>query len=204
MDLELWNEILAAHDELSRVIERSFAEEGANVDLDALRRTLRIRLEELRVSLGATLSADEAIEVLVPFLFLFDERVLAQLSRISIGHELSYRLLQHDLFPAEDGGDVFYEKVNALLSRAEAPQILLEAYLFCLQAGFEGRLADDAEALEGIRKKLADRVKTSALPTAPRNESHYARATPIKQVVLITVAALVLIHVILFAISRTM
>jgi len=203
VDLRVWTEILGSYRELSDLIARSFADPEAPLDLVALRGSMRRKLEALRVSLGAFMPAEQAVEVLVPLLFLFDERVLGRLGAISISRELAWPLLQRDLFPAEDGGDVFFERVDEVYRR-EDQTLLLEVYLFCLQAGFEGCYSDDPAAITRWKAKLAERVAVPALPSPPPLEATLPQADPAWLLALVTAGAIVALSVILFAIARAL
>jgi type VI protein secretion system component VasF len=204
MDLDRWREILAAYDDLDRQIEGAFANPAQGVNLDDLRRSLRRRAEALRLTLGASMPAEAALEVLVPLVFWCDEAVVGRLAQLSIRGDLSWALLQRDLFAVGDGGDVFYERLDELLRRFDTPQILLETYLFCLNAGFEGRHVDEPPVIARYREALAARVATPALPAEPAPETPVPRATSEVRIALLAAAAAVAFHVILFAVSRTL
>jgi len=204
VDLGVWTDILSTYRELEGLVTRSLSDAAASVDLFTLRSAMRRRFEGLRVSLSASMPAEQAVEVLVPLLFLFDERVLGRLGSMAEGRELSWPTLQRDLFPAEDGGDVFFEKADELCRYKDTPSVLIEVYLFCLQAGFQGRFSDDPTSLSRYEARLGERISVPALPTQPAAEGALPRATPARTYLLVALGAAVLLYVILFAVSLAM
>jgi type VI protein secretion system component VasF len=196
--------MVRAHRDVEAILARALGDASGAPDLAALRTTLRRRIEGLRVALGASLPADQAMEALVPLVFLIDERVLERLADGRLGRGLGWILLQRDLFPGEDGGDVFFERADDLLRGEEAPGFLVEVYLFCLHAGFQGRHADDPEALARYKAQLAARVPVPPLPEPLPPPPELPRATSTRSLVLMTLGAILAFNAILFTVAASM
>jgi hypothetical protein len=156
-------ELVTAHDDAVHAIDRTLAANERFPDLVSLRAQLRQRLDKLHAVLSPPHPAEVTIEVLVPFVFFLDEYVQKRLATRSWSEPpggVPWSLLQRDLFPEGDGdgGDVFFERAAELLAGDNPHPLVLQAYLVCLSAGFAGRHFDEPEVLEGIRRRLADRL----------------------------------------------
>lgn len=204
MSERAWSEIVDAHDDALRQIAVAFGEGGKAPALDTLRPRLRRRLDELVAALAPPLEAEEAVILIVPLVFLLDEQVEVRLVRAAVPERLAWPQLQADLFPDGDGGDVFYERAAALLRDPEPQELAIRVYLFCLQAGFQGRLFDDPAAIAEWKARLAARLPpappAAAAPAAP--VLHKAR--PRSFYVWVTLAALLAFQLVLLAIARAM
>jgi type VI secretion system protein ImpK len=201
MDGRIWTEILAAHRDVEGLIANAFEDPGARPDLAALRRDVWRRLDRLRVTLSASMSAEQAVRVLVPLLYLIDEKVLLRLGAGGGGTAPSWQLLQR-AFQTEDGGDAFFDEVNAL--GHDTPAILFEVYLFCLQAGFEGRHAGEPEELDRYKQRLAEKIAAPLAPSAPPPASAVPALADTTRLALVILGAIATTCVILFAIAASL
>jgi type VI protein secretion system component VasF len=158
-------ELVAAQNDVRLSIEAAFSGMARGPDLAALRGELRGRLDQLLDALSTSSDEQDALDALVPFVFFVDEQVEHVLAaRIAPGGS-SWSQLQRDLFPERraEGGDVFYERASKLLDEAPPRPPVVAAYLFCLKAGFRGRLAEEPdEVTDGWIRDLAARLPSTA------------------------------------------
>jgi type VI secretion system protein ImpK len=71
------------------------------------------------------------------------------------------RPLQDELFGGHMGGEWFFQHVDQLLARHDAPELadLLEVHQLCLLLGFRGKYgAGDPAALHAVTSRLAERL----------------------------------------------
>jgi type IV/VI secretion system ImpK/VasF family protein len=80
-------------------------------------------------------------------------------------------LVQTELLEIDDGGDRFFAQLGELLGRADVHALVFEVHLYCLRAGFVGRLRDRRHDLEKLQAKVVARVRAEQprrpSPTAP-------------------------------------
>ncbi|WP_437580610.1 DotU family type IV/VI secretion system protein [Sorangium sp. So ce887] len=202
MTPRIWAEIVAAHQDAERLIAAAFGDRAARPDLEALRARLRRRLDELLAALSPPASEEDAVSALVPLVLLLDERVEGRLTRLDPEEPPAWPALQRDLFPAGDGGDVFYEQAAALLRLAAPPALVVGAYLFCLRAGFEGRLVDAPAQIPRWKERLAARLPPAAPLVAEAAQAASRKARPRWHHVAAVVGALLALQLVLLAITR--
>lgn len=173
MSRALWETVLAALDDVDVLIERAIppgtvAGKGIGVAaLRVLRAEIKGRLDQLQDLLAAMYDPAEAERMLLPLVFYLDERVMALLP---LADKLAWPLLQDDVIPGDDGGEVFYKNADTLLniwgsgspSASSAPNPglkppakdpALQLYYYCLGDGFHGRF-DDAASIEAYKRRL--------------------------------------------------
>jgi hypothetical protein len=98
----------------------------------------------------------EVEKILGPLAVHLDERVLTRLPP-QLGP--SWTRLQESLIQSDDGGLWFYESLEGLLRRPpQAPDLVLEVYLFCLCEGFSGRYIDEPDPIADYKKRIARRL----------------------------------------------
>ncbi|AUX29130.1 MULTISPECIES: DotU family type IV/VI secretion system protein [Sorangium] len=204
MTPRLWAELVAAHEDASRLVAAAFADRARAPDLAVLRARLRRRLDELLAALSPPLPEEHAVAALVPLVLLLDELVQGRLARVAAGAPPAWPELQRDLFPDGDGGDAFYEQAAALLRQPDAPPFVIGAYLFCLQAGFQGRLVDDPARIPQWKARLAERLPAAPPPGAEPAPVAFRRARPRSFYALAAIGAVVAWQVVLLALTRAM
>ncbi len=104
----------------------------------------------------STADARLAIFAVVAFL---DESVL-NLGSPALA-DWARRPLQDELFGGHMGGEWFFQHVDQLLARPDAPELadLLEVHQLCLLLGFRGKYgAGDPAALHAVTSRLAERL----------------------------------------------
>lgn len=166
LEVGFLSELVRAHADVHASIDAAFLGiSPRNPDLVTLRGELRRRLDQLLDAFLTVSEERDAVDALVPFVFLVDEEVEHALS---IGTEPggnSWPQLQRDLFPERraEGGDVFYERAGELLREQTPRTTVIAAYVFCLKANFRGRLADEPEqAVNHWLEALAERLPSDA------------------------------------------
>jgi type VI protein secretion system component VasF len=168
MNLELWQDLVAAHREASELIAHA-APEAAATDLDAMRvvvgpeamealhAELRQTLARLASKLGQRLDNGDIKQVIFILAIALDEKVQR---RLAPDEAPRWPLLQRALFDVHDGGDLFYDLIEDRLARVDSDelQLIFELCYFCLSDGFVGRHSRNKPAIEECKRKLAARI----------------------------------------------
>ncbi len=107
---------------------------------------------------------DEVQQIIEPLTIYLDERVLGRLPpRLSP----LWMRMQEEVIHSDDGGAVFYSKLDKLLDTPHASWLVLEVYLFCLCEGFFGRYVDEPEQVQSYKDRIARRLPApSFVPTS--------------------------------------
>ena len=188
LEIRLLTELVRAHTDAHSAIDSALYAFGQRApDLGALRGELRRRLDQLLESLLEFCAERDAVDALVPVVFFVDEQVERALVNEVDAGRYNWLPLQRDLFSEgrADGGDVFFERAEALLGEPSARPVVIAAYLFCLKANFRGRLCDEPEDatdlwMERLAARLPARQTEAGLrPSAwraPRPASTYFTA----------------------------
>lgn len=185
MSPEAWQVILDAWDAIGQRIDRAFPSGRGDVVarrppgdtswLDQVRGELNVRFAELAYGLRGLGHADAEIhQVLEPLAIFLDERVLVRLPP-AVGP--SWSRLQTDLIGSDDGGVIFYERLDALLGAPHPSKLALQVYRFCLAEGFCGNLVDERPELQ----RYSDALATAILRDAPaaRAAGHASALRPV-------------------------
>ncbi len=173
--------IVAAEEDTARIVESAFQKQGRARDLELLHSRLRRRLEQLESALTESpMTPEDALDILTPLVFLCDERVQKALSRElgGNGEGVIWPLLQEPLVQENDGGDQFYDNVDALCSQNSSNELLVATYLHCLVAGFEGRYFEEPDAIREVKKRLEARLPRSPDPAAKQADPAAPTARP--------------------------
>ncbi|HKO53773.1 MAG TPA: DotU family type IV/VI secretion system protein [Polyangiaceae bacterium] len=188
LEIRLLSELVRAHTDTYTVIDSALSVAGQRApDLGALRGDLRRRLDQLLESLLEFCVERDAVDALVPLVFFVDEQVERALLNERDTGRYSWLPLQRDLFSEDraDGGDVFFERAEALLGEPSARPVVIVAYLFCLKANFRGRLCDEPEdSADRWMDRLAaclptrqtERARRPSVWRAPRPAATYLSA----------------------------
>ena len=136
---------------------------GQNDGADPIK--LRAEVRELLVALKAQLSEHlterEVYYCLFPLTIHFDEMVLRSLD----AKVQRWAPLQKELFDIDNGGELFFGAIDALLLRDETLPLIFEVFLFCLQNGFQGTYVNSSSRLEEYAGRLKARIpKTNHRP----------------------------------------
>ena len=122
---------------------------------------LRAEIRELLVSLKAQLNEHlterEVYYCLFPLTIHFDEMVLRSLD----AKVQRWAPLQKELFNIDNGGELFFGAIDALLQRDETLPLIFEVFLFCLQNGFRGTYLSATSRLEEYKGRLKTRITKS-------------------------------------------
>jgi type IV/VI secretion system ImpK/VasF family protein len=171
MSAALWSKLLEARGEIDACIASalpSSADDAIGPDaLEALRGTIHARLAKLEAALADGLGEADARAVMLPILLALDERVMAQLSR---DDRLDWPLLQDDVLRDENGGEVFYKRLDALLRPPVKASMIHEVYYWCLEDGFRGRYKDSDPEIEEYKDALRRAIPTPNAPASTRPE----------------------------------
>jgi len=119
---------------------------------------LRAEVRELLVSLKARLNEHlterEVYYCLFPLTIHFDEMVLRSLD----AKVQRWAPLQKELFDIDNGGELFFGAIDALLQRDETLPLIFEVFLFCLQNGFRGTYVHANSRLDEYTSRLKSRI----------------------------------------------
>jgi type IV/VI secretion system ImpK/VasF family protein len=135
--------------------EREPQKEYSIEDMIALRAELRNQLDFLKVAMSDMHSERDTYMMLFPIVAQIDEIIQNNiLSPVNV----SWPLLQKELFQIENAGEVFYEILEDLLNKPQTPTSIYEVYYFCLRYGFRGRYekhpAKIVDYINLLREKL--------------------------------------------------
>lgn len=166
MKLSLWRLVLSLRDDIGRILERTLITNAQAVSeqtllyiepstLSQLRGELRNRLDVLKDALHKELTESETYLVMFPLVLLCDEMVM---SRVPKQQHTEWRLLQHELFQINYGGDVYYDFVDERVAKPDTPGLVFEVLFFCLSAGFVGKFGHDGGKVQRYKALLAQRI----------------------------------------------
>jgi type VI secretion system protein ImpK len=173
MKLGQWQLIISLRKDIGRILERtllpspqgrgdgnllSIVDESA---LSQLRSELRTHLDALKDTLLKELTENETYLVMFPLVLLCDEVVMGRLPK---KQHTEWRLLQHELFQINYGGDVFYDFVDERLAKPDTPSMVFEVLFFCLSAGFVGKFGIDGGKVQRYKTLLAERIPGARIP----------------------------------------
>lgn len=119
----------------------------------ALREALEARLDPELVEALGLWQKHLAMTALTAFA---DERERVALGSLAEAWRLP--LLQTELVEIDDGGDRFFAQLEELLGRSDVHALIFEIHLYCMRAGFVGRLRDRRHDLERLQARVAQRV----------------------------------------------
>ncbi len=137
-------------------------ERDAPGDIVALRIQVRERLTWLRSKLGDDLSTRDAYQVLFPLVVHIDE-----LTAVALGpRACDWRQLQGEFFDIDDGGELFFQKIDELLVQDDTHPLAFEVYYYCLGDGFVGRFGASPSKLGDYTARLEAQIPNGMPPVA--------------------------------------
>lgn len=124
-------------------------------DMIELRADLRNQLDFLKVALSDVHNERDTYMILFPIVAQIDEIIQ---NNILSPVDVSWPLLQKELFQVENAGEVFYEILEDVLNKPQTPTSIYEVYYFCLRYGFRGRYENNpvkiVDYINRLREKL--------------------------------------------------
>ena len=135
--------------------------------------SLREKLSLLKNELGSELNDRELYLVLFPLVVHIDEKVNANLSFRSSG----LPPLQKELYGKENGGELFYQLTEDLLTKPLINNLIYEVFYFCLSNGFKGKYIQDEMSIESYKSRLASKI---SLSTKLPNHDHISSDSQVK------------------------
>lgn len=126
----------------------------SGADFVKLRARVRQRLVWLKGQLSSTLPEHEVHYVLFPIVVHFDELVRL----VSRGATTRWEPLQSELYDVDNGGELFYTRLEERLRQEETPPIVFEVFYFCLSDGFQGMHQGDARKIAEYKARLEQRI----------------------------------------------
>jgi type VI protein secretion system component VasF len=165
MNLQVWQELVASHREMSELIAATTPEAAAsdldmrpllgNHAMETLHGQLRQALARASAKLGTLLDSNDLKQILFILSIAIDEKVQR---RLAPEEAPKWPLLQRALFDVHDGGDLFYDLLDDRFARTDTPELVFEVCCFCLSDGFVGRHSRNREKLEEYKLKVASRI----------------------------------------------
>lgn len=169
MNLNVWQQLVASHREMSELIAAAMPEAAAG-DLDGMRPLLgndametlhgqlRQTVARAAAKLAPLLDSGELQQILFILAIAVDEKVQR---RLAPEEAPKWPLLQRALFDVHDGGDLFYDLIDDCLARNDTPYLVFEICYFCLSDGFVGRHGRNRPMIEEYKRKIAGRFPRS-------------------------------------------
>ncbi len=166
MEKKLWKSIAALFMDMDQGIrnfqdadsvDRQDVIDNPEANILQVRETVRKQLDLLRIDLAEYLTDQESYYVLFAIVIYIDENIQVNVLDKA---ELSWPLLQKELFDIDDGGNLFYDTLDHILKKPEVSLFVFEVYYFCLKHGFLGRYIDDPVKIADYKKVLEQKVET--------------------------------------------
>nr|ALD83712.1 hypothetical protein [Sorangium cellulosum] len=131
-------------------------------DFVKLRARVRQRLVWLKGQLSSTLPEHEVHYVLFPIVVHFDELVRL----VSRGATTRWEPLQSELYDVDNGGELFYTRLEERLRQEETPPIVFEVFYFCLSDGFQGMYQGDTKKIAEYKARVDLRIPKKPIADA--------------------------------------
>lgn len=151
---------------------------GADVcsadDLIRIRSELRNQLDYLKSVVAQQYSERDTYIILFPIVAQIDELIQVNFLR---SMNLTWPLLQKELFQIDNAGDVFYEILDDILQKPQTYPFIFEVYYFCMRYGFRGRYENNPVKFGEYLKKLQAKLDQEewCLEPPPEQEMGYLR-----------------------------
>lgn len=164
MEQELWKEIsevfsiMETHVEQLRVIEDLDSEEvtgNPENNILLVRDTIRKQIDTLRISFAGDLTEQESYYTLFAIIVYIDEIIQ---TKVLDKTYLSWPLLQMEFYEVDDGGNLFYDTLDHIITKPQIPLFVFEVYYFCLKHGFTGRYLKDPVKIAEYKKTLENKI----------------------------------------------
>ncbi|HCY88368.1 MAG TPA: hypothetical protein DHV36_24740 [Desulfobacteraceae bacterium] len=184
MERQLWKKIAELFSDMETGISEFLSKEKLDVDdiIDSpdtnilqVRESIRKQLDLLRVDLSEYLTEQESYYVLFAIVIYIDEHI--QVSVLDKA-ELTWPILQKELFDIDDGGNLFYDTLDHILKKPEISLFIFEVFYFCLKHGFKGKHINDPLAVADYKKRLEQKIDTGAVTpdiVIPKDNTSFPR-----------------------------
>ena len=134
-------------------------------DIVNLRTELRNQLDMLKAVIAEEYSESDTYMILFAITAQIDELIQARFLKIL---NISWPLLQKELFQIDDAGDIFFEIVDDILSKPQTHVFIYEIYYFCIRYGFRGRYDHNPAKISEYLKKLQAKLPDEGIPIPDR------------------------------------
>lgn len=133
-------------------------------DIVRIRAELRTQLDFLKAVLVEQYSERDTYLILFAIVAQIDELIQTNFLRTM---NISWPLLQKELFQIDNAGEVFYDILDDILPKPQTHTFIYEVYYFCLRFGFRGRYENNPVKISEYMKKLQARLKQDELAVVP-------------------------------------
>lgn len=130
-------------------------------DIVRIRAELRTQLDFLKSTFTEQYSERDTYIILFAIVAQIDELIQTNFLRTI---NISWPLLQKELFQIDNAGEVFYEILDDILPKPQTHSFIYEVYYFCLRYGFRGRYENNPVKITEYMKKLHARLKQADMP----------------------------------------
>jgi type IV/VI secretion system ImpK/VasF family protein len=125
-------------------------------DMVRIRAEIRTQLDFLKATLAEQYSERDTYTILFAVVAQIDELIQTNLLRAM---NISWPLLQKELFQIDNAGEVYYEILDDILPKPQTNTFIYEVYYFCLRYGFRGRYESNPVKITEYLKKLQAKLK---------------------------------------------
>jgi len=124
-------------------------------DMVRVRAEIRTQLDVFRAALAEYLAERDCYLVLFPIVAHFDELVQ---TRYLDPDQLSWPMLQSELFQIDDAGEVFYDTLDDILLKPQTLPFIFEVFYLCLSHGFRGRYVTNPAKIKEYMERLRGKI----------------------------------------------
>lgn len=146
----------AEHQDQSAAQGEVSAREYSLDDMIEFRAELRNQLDYLKATFLEEHPERDTYMILFAIVAHIDEIVQNKILRAM---NVSWPLLQKELFQIENAGEVYYEVLDGILQKPQTDPFIYEVYYFCLRYGFRGRYENKPASVVEYIKKLKDKLQ---------------------------------------------
>lgn len=164
MEKKLWKKIAELFSDMETGIAEFLSKEKLEVDdiIDSpdtnilqVREAIRKQLDMLRIDLAEYLTEQESYYVLFAIVIYIDEHIQVNVLDKA---DLTWPILQKELFDIDDGGNLFYDTLDHILKKPEISPFIFEVFYFCLKHGLKGKHISDPLAIADYKKRLEQKI----------------------------------------------
>lgn len=144
--------------------ENESPQEYSIEDMIAMRTELRNQLDFLKAALSDLHNERDTYMMLFPIVAQIDEIIQ---NNVLSSVDVSWPLLQKELFKIENAGEVFYDILEDVLNKPQTPTAVYEVYYFCLRCGFRGRYENSPAKISDYISRLGEKLEVHGAKDIP-------------------------------------
>ncbi|MEM6960346.1 MAG: DotU family type IV/VI secretion system protein [Myxococcota bacterium] len=148
-----WSAITPVLDEIDALC-REDGMHGTQAETAIARDRIKTGLSAMRSRLSQLVGPPDVREIEFVVIVVSDERLHQVLGKRGV----AWSPLQRELLGIEEGGDLFFERVQIYLHDPATHPFLYTLCAYMLQSGFRGRYLSRDDVIDGLHRSLASRV----------------------------------------------